>query len=87
MSLEKAIRDQLDNSDEMVRLQAAVFLAIINAEKPQPHLMKILKETEDPVINLKVLNDVVYLQDALGYEFKITPKDVTAQNGEVKRRL
>ncbi|MDG2389223.1 MAG: sulfatase-like hydrolase/transferase [Planctomycetaceae bacterium] len=86
-SLEKAIRGQLDSSDEMVRLQAAVFLSIIKAEEPQPHLMGILKEAEDPTINVKVLNDVVYLQDALGYEFNITPKDVTAQNGEVKRRL
>jgi len=86
-SLEKDIHDQLGSSDELVRLQAAVFLAIIEAYDPQPHLMKILKEAEDPAINLKVLNNVVYLQDALGYEFDITSEDVTAQNGEVKRRL
>ena len=87
VTLEEAAREELDNSDELVRMQAAVFLAIIKKEEPQPHLMRILKETEDPVINLKVLNNVVYLQDALEYKFQITQKDVTAQNGEVKRRL
>ncbi|MBD3674164.1 MAG: sulfatase [Planctomycetaceae bacterium] len=86
-SLEEVAREQLENSDELARMQAAIFLAILEKEDPQPHLMKILKETDDPVINLKVLNNVVYLQDTLGYEFEIAPKDVTAQNGEVKRRL
>jgi uncharacterized sulfatase len=86
-SLAYAAREQLDNSDELVRLRAAVFLALIGAEDPQPHLMKILKETDDSTINLMVLNDVVLLRDFHGYKFDITPDDVTAKSGEVNRRL
>jgi hypothetical protein len=80
-------REQVENSDELVRLRAAVFLAIIKAEEPQSRLMKILKETDDSTVNLMVLNDVVFLRDTLGYEFDIKPDDVTAKSGEVERRL
>ena len=77
----------MENSDELVRLRAAVFLAIIGAEDPQPLLKKILKETDDSTTNLMVLNDLVLLQDFHGYKFDITPDDVTAKSGEVNRRL
>jgi len=86
-SLADAAREQLENSDELVRLRAAVFLALIKAEDPQPHLKKILKETDDSTINLMVLNDVVFLRDFHGYKFDIQPDDVTAKSGEVNRRL
>lgn len=86
-SIEAEARKHLDDSLELVRLRAAVFLAIIGAEDPQPHLMKILKETDDSTVNLMVLNDVVFLRDFHGYKFDITPDDVTAKSSEVNRRL
>ncbi|HUG19239.1 MAG TPA: sulfatase-like hydrolase/transferase, partial [Planctomycetaceae bacterium] len=86
-SLEDVVREQLTNRDLLIRLRAAEFLAIIGAEKPQATIMDILKTSEDPVVNLMVLQSVVFLRDVHGYKFEISPDDVTAKIQEVERRI
>ena len=86
-SLEDVARERLSDNDNLIRLRAAEFLAIIGAEKPQKTIMDILKTSDDPVTNLMVLQTVVFLRDFHGYEFEISKDDVTARIQEVDRRL
>lgn len=85
--LADAARNKLDNRDPLVRLQSAVFLAILKEEQPQPIIKALLKESKDPVFNAIALNQVVYLRDTLGYKFDLKPDDIPAKNDGVNRRL
>jgi arylsulfatase A-like enzyme len=86
-SLANAARGLLQHPNELVRLRAAVFLAILGTDDPQPHLLRILRESDDATVNLMVLNDIVYLRDTRGYAFQFTADDVKVKNGEVERRI
>jgi hypothetical protein len=86
-SLEDVVREQLTDSDPLIRLRAAEFLAIIGAEKPQATIIDILKTSEDPVVNLMVLQSAVFLRDFHGYKFEISQDDVTSKIQEVERRI
>lgn len=86
-SLTDAVRRQLGSDEPLLRLQAAVFLAIVDAEPPQPVLKEVLRDSQDPIFNTLVLNQIVYLRDTLGYEFDLKPEDVPAKNDGVTRRL
>jgi arylsulfatase A-like enzyme len=87
ISLRDEARERLRDRDELIRLRAAEFLAILGTDPPQPVIREILTNSEDPVVNLMALQTVVFLRDVHGYEFEITPAHVTAKIQEVERRL
>ncbi len=74
------------DSNLLVRLRAAEFLGLIKQDDPRPTIRQILRESRSPVVNLIVLNTVVFLEDDCGYDFALTNKAVPVQSGEVKRR-
>lgn len=80
-------RPLLTDSDLIVRVRAAEFLAIVRAEDPQPTLLGVLKQSDSHAEALLTLNTVVFLRDSLGYEFRIKPSDVTALGPEARRRV
>lgn len=79
--------------ERLVRVRAAEFLGLIGAADPRPIIMAALAETKSEVEANLILNTVVLLRDGQpGYEFKVTPEDVSHdfpmdQRANVRRRL
>lgn len=85
-------RQQLEDSQPLVRVRAAQFLGVLGAIDPRPVIYEALRSTDSPVEALEILNVVVFFQDqpTLGalfdpeqIEFKFQP----AAKSEVVRRL
>lgn len=84
----EAAQPLLSSSNLMVRFKAAEFVAIADKKAPQPIMRRILKENEDPILSLEILNSIVYFKDHLGFsDWDISEKTVKAVNPEVQRRL
>ncbi len=88
--IEKAKQLAQSDSNLLVRTRAAEFLGFTRAADPVPLLAHVLKQTNDPVEAVLILNTVVLLQDHAGYCFNISHKDLKpkllASDG-VQRRL
>lgn len=81
------VQERLQDEELLVRVRAAEFLGAIKAVDPRPALYRVLKESQSPVTTLIALNAIVYLQDHHGYEFEIKPKEISAKDSLVQRRL
>ncbi len=76
------------DSEPLVRVGAAEFLGLAELGDPVPVIKDVLAKAEHPLEALLALNTAVLLRDGKpGYEFKVSPADVKAKQGEVKRRL
>ena len=82
-----------NDADNLVRVRAAEFLALIGAVKPQEAIYLSLKNAESEVEANLILNTVTLLQDGQpGYEFNIDPDIFPKEwrsnvRGNVSRRL
>ena len=82
-----------NDGDNLVRVRAAEFLALIGAVKPQKAIYLSLKNAESEVEANLILNTVTLLQDGQpGYEFNINPGIFPKEwrsnvRGNVSRRL
>ena len=82
-----------NDTDNLVRVRAAEFLALIGAVKPQKAIYLSLKNAESEVEANLILNTVTLLQDGQpGYEFNINPGIFPKEwrsnvRGNVSRRL
>ena len=82
-----------NDADNLVRVRAAEFLALIGAVKPQEAIYLSLKNAESEVEANLILNTVTLLQDGQpGYEFNINPDIFPKEwrsnvRGNVSRRL
>ena len=82
-----------NDADNLVRVRAAEFLALIGAVKPQEAIYLSLKNAESEVEANLILNTVTLLQDGQpGYEFNIIPDIFPKEwlsnvRGNVSRRL
>ena len=82
-----------NDADNLVRVRAAEFLALIGAVKPQEAIYLSLKNAESEVEASLILNTVTLLQDGQpGYEFDINPDIFPKEwrsnvRGNVSRRL
>ena len=84
----KAKQLAASDSEPLVRVRAAEFLALTGAAEPQKVLMDVLATAEHPLEALLTLNTVVLLKDGKpGYKFDITSSSVKAKDGQVSRRL
>jgi uncharacterized sulfatase len=87
-ALVPAAKQRLEDSELLVRVRAAEFLAIVGAADPRPTLCDVLNMTESPVEALLAFNTVVYVNDHLsGYPFDMKQLDMTAKGGQVGRRI
>ena len=82
-----------NDADNLVRVRAAEFLALIGAAGPQDAIYEALKNAESEVEANLILNTVTLLQDGQpGYEFNIDPDIFPKEwrsdaRGNVSRRL
>ncbi|MBI9016125.1 MAG: sulfatase-like hydrolase/transferase [Phycisphaerae bacterium] len=82
----KAIAEKDDN--ELVKVRAAEFLGLTGAADPRPTIMKVLAETDKPLVALITLNTVVMLTDGkAGWQFNITDKSVKAKDNLIDCRV
>lgn len=87
-SLAPIARSLLNDSEPLVRVRAAEFLAILGAADPQPTLYEVLATADAPLASLLTLNTIVFLRDHVaGCEFDVAKIKVKANSGEVERRL
>ncbi|MFP6764545.1 MAG: sulfatase-like hydrolase/transferase [Planctomycetaceae bacterium] len=87
-SFEPAARALLIDSELLVRVRAAEFLAIISDFEPAPTIAEALSKSESPVESLLIFNTVVFLKDrspTRGFSFDL--KAIRSPGGEVERRL
>ncbi|MCP4375140.1 MAG: sulfatase [bacterium] len=76
------------DSEPLVRVRAAEFLALIGAAAPQKVIMDVLATAKHPLEALLTLNTLVLLRDGKpGYKFDITANSVKANDSTVSRRL
>ena len=61
----------LDDEDDLVRLRAAEFLAIIGHTDPQSTIYDILASNPSGTVAAITLNTVVFLRDHHGYDFQL----------------
>jgi hypothetical protein len=82
------IRKLSDDTEHLVQLRAAEFLAIVAGEDPRPALRRILSETTSPVVAAIALNSAVFLQDrSPSFQLNVADIKVNATNDQVKRRM
>jgi uncharacterized sulfatase len=87
-ALVPAAKGRLEDSELLVRVRAAEFLAVVGAADPRPTLYDVLNTTESPVEALLTFNSVVYVNDHLsGYPFDMKQLDMKAKGGETGRRI
>ncbi len=86
--IEPAKRIAKADDQPLVRVRAAEFLALIEAQPPQEVILDVLATTDDPVETAITLNTLVMLRDGKpGYRFDLTKDSVKAGGDSVKRRL
>ncbi|MCA9069658.1 MAG: HEAT repeat domain-containing protein, partial [Planctomycetaceae bacterium] len=86
-SLVPQVQPLLNDEELLVRVRAAEFLGSIQAVDPRPALYSVLKESKSPVTTLIALNAIVFLRDHHDYQFELQPKNITAVDSLVERRL
>lgn len=91
-SLLPIVQESLNDSEPLVAMRAAEFVAIAGDKDPRPALYRAVKRTSNEPEALRLLNTAVYLNDYHGDRF---PIDVTKiqipfkvdQRGQLTRRL
>ena len=87
-SLTTKAESLLEDSDPLVRVRAAEFLALVSKKDPRPTFYQVLNEGHDDLISLITLNAVVLFHDKKnGYPFDVTQLKDSEGKNEVKRRL
>jgi len=87
-SFESTARELLEDSELLVRVRAAEFLAIACGFDPAQTIADVLSKSESAVETLLVFNTVVFLRDrSPGCEFLFDLKKIRSPGGEVGRRL
>jgi uncharacterized sulfatase len=87
-SLAAEIDKLSDDTEHLVQLRAAEFLAIVEGEDPRPTLQRILAESTSPVVAAITLNSAVFLQDrSPSFPLDMDEIKVNASNDQVRRRL
>lgn len=78
----------LNDSDPLVRIRAAEFLAIIGAVDPRPTFYDVLNTTDSAPVAQLALNTVVFVNDHLdGYEIDVKKLKLKVKGGGVARRM
>lgn len=88
--VEKAREIAASDPKPLVRVRAAQFLALVEAEPPQDVYLSALRQSTSAIEAGLILNSLVQLRDGAGFEFSITPAAIPAafhRNDTVKRRL
>ena len=80
-----------DDSESLVRVRAAEFLGLIDADDPRPTIMDALAESTSGIEAGLILNTLVLLKDSKhGYDFEVSIDDFQADvrgDDTVKRRM
>ncbi|MGI9474868.1 MAG: sulfatase-like hydrolase/transferase [Rubripirellula sp.] len=89
LSLVDRVRPLLKDPSPIVRVRAAEFLGIVEAENPQPVLTEIVNSTEDSVLATEALNSVVLFRDFYGDRYPVDRADFkpASSGGDVDDRL
>lgn len=87
-SLDSKVKSRLKDTDPLVKVRAAEFLALVNKKDPRPTFYEVLNENHDDLVSLITLNAAVLFHDMKnGFPFDVSQlKDPVGKN-EVKRRL
>jgi hypothetical protein len=81
-------KELLDDKDDLVRLRAAEFLAIIGHMDPQSTIYDILATNPSGTVAAITLNTVVFLRDHHDYEFQLDSSKIKGSHEPlVQRRL
>jgi len=81
-------KELLDDEDDLVRLRAAEFLAIIRHTDPQSTIYDILASNPSGTVAAITLNTVVFLRDHHDYDFQLDSSKIKgAHEPLVQRRL
>jgi hypothetical protein len=88
LSLVNNVKSRLKDTDPLVKVRAAEFLALVMKEDPRPTFYEVLNEDHDDLVSLITLNAAVLFNDMKnGFPFNVSQlKDPEGKN-EVKRRL
>jgi len=86
-SLAKQVKPLLRDKDDMVRVRAVEFLAIIREADPRPTLYDVLATNGSNAAAAITMNTLVFLRDHHGYEFDLATIKVKANEPLVQRRL
>ncbi|MBT5927400.1 MAG: sulfatase-like hydrolase/transferase [Verrucomicrobia bacterium] len=87
-SLAPLAEASIKDTDPLVRVRAAEFLALLGKKDPRPTFYQVLNENHGDMISLIALNSVVLFHDMKnGFPFDVTQLKDTEGKGEVKRRL
>ena len=81
-------KELLDDKDDLVRLRAAEFLAIIGHTDPQSTIYDILANNPSGTVAAITLNTVVFLRDHHDYDFQLDSSKIKGSHEPlVQRRL
>jgi len=81
-------KELLNDEDDLVRLRATEFLAIIGHTDPQSTIYNILANNPSGTVATITLNTVVFLRDHHGYEFQLDSSKIKGSHEPlVQRRL
>jgi HEAT repeat protein len=84
----KTAKELLDDEDDLVRLRAAEFLAIIGHTEPQNTIYDILASNPSGTVAAITLNTVVFLRDHHDYDFQLDSSKIKGSHEPlVQRRL
>ena len=65
--------------ENLVRLRAAEFLGLVQAENPAPYLIEALQTDNNEMEAMIILNTIVLLQDFHGYQIEVSSDIFPAQ--------
>jgi arylsulfatase A-like enzyme len=86
--IDKAKAIAAADAEPLVRVRAAEFLALIEAQNPQPVILDVLATTEDYAEAAITLNTLVMLRDGKpGYKFVLTKDSVKAKGSYIDWRM
>lgn len=86
-SLANQVKPLLDDPDDMVRVRAAEFLAIVRQADPRPTLYDVLATNASNAAAAITMNTLVFLRDHHQYDFEVSAIKVKANEPLVQQRL
>ena len=86
-SLANQVKPLLRDQDDMVRVRAAEFLAIVGETDPRPTLYDVLATNASNAAAAITMNTLVFLRDHHGYKFELENIKVKTKEPLVQRRL
>ena len=70
--IETARRMATEDGENLVRLRAAEFLGLVQAENPAPYLIEALRTANNEIEAVLILNTIVLLQDFHGHQIEVS---------------